>query len=230
MTVGASAEKRGVLGALGLAPWGAREMALVGVLSAALGAGAWSLGAGRFSALAALPFLFALYFFRDPERVAPGGEDELLSPADGVVVEADVVDEDEFIGGRAYKVAVFMSVFNVHVNRAPCSGRVEMVRHHDGSFLNAMRKESSGENERALMGVTSRSGAAVLVKQVAGLIARRIVTLPVEGEEVARGRRIGMVKFGSRLEVYVSAARGFEFSVSVGEKVRAGESVLGVMK
>ncbi len=230
MTGTAAAEKRGVLGVMGLAPWGAREIVLAGVLSAALGAGTWSLGAGRFSALAALPFLFALYFFRDPERVVRGGEDELLSPADGVVVEAGLVDEDEFIGGRAYKVAVFMSLFDVHVNRAPCSGRVEMVRHHDGSFLNAMRKEASGQNERTLLGVAAPNGATVLVKQVAGLIARRIVTLPVEGEEVARGRRIGMVKFGSRLEVYVSAAREFEFSVSVGEKVRAGESVLGVMK
>ena len=230
MTGAAAAERRGFLRALGLAPWGKRELALTALFSVAVGACTCALEAGRFSALASFPFLFALYFFRDPERTAPGGEDELLSPADGVVVEVGEVDENEFIGGRAYKAAVFMSLFDVHVNRAPCSGKVGMRRHHDGSFLNAMRGESSVRNERTLLGVTARDGRKVLVKQVAGLIARRIVTLPAEGDAMNRGERIGMVKFGSRLEVYVSAAGAFEFSVRVGERVRAGESILGVMK
>ncbi len=223
-------EKRGFLGALGLAPWGRRELVLAGLFSCAAGACAWGLGAGRFSAIAALPFIFTAYFFRDPERVAPGGEDEILSPADGVVVEAGAVEEDEFMAGKAYKVAVFMSLFDVHVNRAPCSGKVEMIRHHKGLFLNAMRREASERNERTLVGVTTARGCKILTKQVAGIVARRVVTLPAEGDVMSRGERIGMVKFGSRLEVYVSAEDGFEPAVRVGQRVRAGESVLGVIK
>lgn len=177
----------------------------------------------------ALLLVFVLWFFRDPERVAPEGERKLLSPADGTVADVETVREDRFLGGEALRVGVFMSVFNVHVNRAPVSGTVAYRDYCPGKFLNAMAAEASRANECSFVGLEMLDGTRVLVRQIAGLIARRIVTACEVGDRLDRGERFGMVKFGSRLEVYVPAAAGFEASVKVGDKVSAGMTILGTI-
>jgi len=142
---------------------------------------------------------------------------------------ADITEaaEDEFLGCDAVRIGIFMSVFNVHVNRAPVSGTVVFRDHRPGTFHNAMSAAASAENECSLIGIECPGGQRVLVKQIAGLIARRIVCACGVGDAVERGRRIGMVKFGSRLEVYVPRAAGLAVAVAVGDRVRAGRSVLG---
>ncbi len=208
---------------------GTRELVLLGVPLAA----ATVLVACWVPWLAGVPgvlLVFVVAFFRDPERTPPGGEEKVISPADGRVADVEEVREDEFLAADAVRVGIFMSVFNVHVNRAPVSGRVAYRAYRPGAFHNAMSAAASGENECAVVGVERADGTRVLVKQIAGLIARRIVCDCEEGEELERGRRFGMVKFGSRLEVTVPQAAGFRPTVSVGEKVRAGETVLGVLE
>jgi len=169
----------------------------------------------------------AVAFFRDPEREPPGDADVLVSPADGRVADIEEVREDEFLGADAVRVGVFMSVFNVHVNRAPLDGTVVFRDYRPGKFLNAMSAAASSANECSLVGIERPDGTRVLVKQIAGLIARRIVTACEVGGAVRRGERIGMVKFGSRLEVYVPVSAGLELDVAVGDAVRAGSSALG---
>ena len=166
-------------------------------------------------------------FFRDPERVAPEGEEKLVSPADGVVADVETVWDDEFLHGEALRIGIFMSVFDVHVNRAPVSGKVVFLSYRRGRFRNAMGAAAARENECSLVGLERADGSRVLVRQVAGLIARRIVTTCAMGESLHRGQRFGMVKFGSRLEVWVPASLLFRPAVAVGQRVRAGESVLG---
>ena len=206
--------------------YGNSEVALsVVILGGAMGV-AWWLLPWAAAAPAAL-LVFALAFFRDPERTPPGGDEVVVSPADGRVADIEVVREDEFLGAEALRVGVFMSLFNVHVNRAPVSGKVVFRDYRPGRFHNAMRAEAARENECSLIGIERADGTRVLVKQIAGLIARRIVTACAVGAEVGRGERIGMVKFGSRLELYVPKAAGFEVGVAVGDAVHAGSSALG---
>lgn len=166
-------------------------------------------------------------FFRDPERVPPEGEDRLVSPADGCVADIETVQEAEFLHAEALRIGIFMSVLNVHVNRAPLAGRVAWRAYRPGKFRNAMGAEATRENECAFVGLERPDGSRILVRQIAGLVARRIVTDCAVGDELKRGQRFGMVKFGSRLEVYVPAAVPFRPTVAVGEHVKAGESVLG---
>ena len=206
--------------------YGTRELAL----SAALFGGLTALAAWWLPWVAVVPaalLVVAVAFFRDPERTPPGGGDLMVSPADGRVADIEEVREDEFLGADALRVGVFMSVLNVHVNRAPLDGTVVYRDYRPGRFLNAMGAEASSQNECSLIGIERPDGTRVLVKQIAGLIARRIVTDCDVGTSVERGERIGMVKFGSRLEVYVPVAAGLEVGVAVGERVRAGHSALG---
>jgi len=173
-------------------------------------------------------FAFVLYFFRDPSRRIPEGPGLLVAPADGRVVEVSDVAEDEFLQSRALKIAIFMSPLNVHVNRVPCDGRVETVAHRPGRYYNASTRAASVENEAltlVLGDVEKRT--RVLVRQVAGAVARRIVCQAREGDRVRRGERYGMIKFGSRVEVFVPADADFEPAVALGQAVRAGETVLG---
>lgn len=197
-----------------------------------------ALGFGGLTALAAwlwwpagvVPaalFVLAVGFFRDPERTPPEGDDLVVSPADGRVVDIEEVPGAEFLDADAVRVGIFMSVFNVHVNRAPTDGTVAWRDYRPGRFFNAMSAEASRQNECSLTGIERPDGTRVLVKQIAGLIARRIVTACAVGDEVRRGERIGMVKFGSRLEVYVPVCDGLKLTVTVGDKVRAGASPLG---
>ena len=171
--------------------------------------------------------LFVLNFFRDPERVSAGGEGALISPADGKVVEISTVEELEHVGGEALKMAIFMNVFDVHVTRSPCAARVEWVRQVAGGFVNAIRATAGLENERALVALRDRHGRPVLVKLIAGLIARRIVCPLARGMSFGPGQRLGMIKFGSRVEVLLPLSDDFDVRVRLGERVVAGRTVLG---
>ncbi|MFC1805578.1 phosphatidylserine decarboxylase family protein [Planctomycetota bacterium] len=208
--------------------YGTRELVASAVLFGALTAVAAWLWWPAAPAPAAL-LVIAVAFFRDPERTPPGGDEVVVSPADGRVADIEEVREDDFLGADALRVGVFMSVFNVHVNRAPLDGTVVYRDYRPGKFLNAMGADASRHNECSLIGIERPDGTRVLVKQIAGLIARRIVTDCEVGSGVSRGERIGMVKFGSRLELYVPVSAGFEAAVAVGDAVRAGSSALGTL-
>ena len=167
--------------------------------------------------------LWVAYFFRDPERTGERGDRLVVSPADGKVVMVTEVDEPTFVHGRAQRVSIFMNVFNVHVNRYPVSGTVKYVHHNPGKFLNAAVEQASLENEQASVGIES-GRYRVLVRQIAGLIARRIHTYSREGERVEQGERMGLIRFGSRVDVFVpvdSAVR-----LKVGATTVAGVTVV----
>ena len=180
--------------------------------------------------LCCLALLFVIQFFRDPDRRPDAPVNAVIAPADGKVVEVAEADEPHHIAGRARKIAIFMSVFDAHVNRAPVAGKVEWVRREAGGFMNALRPQASIENERMLVALRDEAGRPVLLKLVAGLVARRIVCPLEPGDSVERGERIGMIKFGSRAEVFLPAGDQFKPSVRLGQHVRAGETVLGVRR
>ena len=190
---------------------------------------ALALGAIPASVWLALIFaaagMFSAWFFRDPKRRPPGGEGEVLSPADGTVVFVGKVAENQFLSAECLKISIFMSIFNVHVNRAPVSGRVEKVDYHEGRFLVASLDKASTENERNTIIIDSPGRARIMFVQIAGLIARRIACWIEPGDEVVRGQRVGLIRFGSRLDVYLPLET--ELEVVLQDKVRAGETVLG---
>jgi phosphatidylserine decarboxylase len=172
---------------------------------------------------AILPVLLAaffLWFFRDPRRVIPAGAGLIVSPGDGVVTETVAINTPE---GKRQRVSVFLSVFNVHVNRVPIAGRVVRVEYKKGLYLNAMNPTSAERNEQAIITV-SGEGIEVTFKQIAGLLARRIVCNLKEGQKVERGERMGLIKFGSRVDVILPADA--EIVVKTGDKVSGGKSVL----
>ena len=197
------------------------------ILALALAALGSLVGYWPLSLVFGTALLFVMNFFRDPERVAEGGPKAMISPADGRVVEIATVEESAHVSGEALKIAIFMNIFDVHVNRAPCESRVEWVRHISGSFINAVRASAGLENERTLVALRDRAGRPVLVKQIAGLIARRIVCPIKEGERLGQGQRFGMIKFGSRVEVFVPKGDDFTVGVRLGQNVYAGRTVLG---
>jgi phosphatidylserine decarboxylase len=174
-------------------------------------------------ALTLIPVLvaaFFLWFFRDPERAIPEGEGLIVSPGDGKVQAAEVVETAD---GPRLRVTIFLSVFNVHVNRVPIAGTVTLVEHRAGKFLNAMKQESAVENEQTLI-VLDGGGYTVAFKQIAGLLARRIVCNLKAGDVVRRGQRMGLIKFGSRVDVLMPVDAQLE--VKVGDTVSGGSSVL----
>jgi phosphatidylserine decarboxylase len=179
--------------------------------------------AGLFIAL----FAVLLHFFRDPKRTPPTGEGVFLAPADGQVMEIRQVHEPGFLGGAALKVGIFMSLSNVHVNRAPVGGQVVLVEHVPGQFLQAFRPEASEVNEHNLVGLETGYGR-VLVKQIAGILARRVVCWVRPGQRLEAGERLGVIKFGSRVELYLPL--GAEPLVRVGEQVHAGMTVVARWK
>ncbi|HSA58229.1 MAG TPA: phosphatidylserine decarboxylase family protein [bacterium] len=188
----------------------------------------------------ALP-AFVVNFFRDPERTPPPGEDLVVSPADGRVISVAEVDEGRYLNRRMKRICVFMNVFNVHVNRVPISGCVETVRYNPGKFLMGYAEKASLDNEQnaivirvasrdtalatAREGSQKSDGRDVLFVQIAGLVARRIVCYLKGGERVTRGERFGLIRFGSRVDVYLPPQA--EVRVKTGDKVKAGQSVLG---
>lgn len=167
--------------------------------------------------------LWVAYFFRDPEREGARGASLVVAPADGRVVLVTEVDEPVFIHGRATRISIFMNVFSVHVNRYPVSGTVGYVQHSPGKFLNAAVEASSLENEQVSVGLeTGRN--KVLVRQIAGLIARRIITYSKPGDHAQQGARFGLIRFGSRVDVFVPTTSTVR--VKVGENTVAGTTVI----
>jgi len=176
--------------------------------------------------LTAIPVLLAvffLWFFRDPQREIPVGDGLIVSPGDGKVEEAEWI---ETTAGSRFRVSIFLSVFDVHVNRVPISGKVTLMEYREGQFLNAMSPESAILNEQTLV-VIEDGDHSVSFKQIAGLLARRIVCDLKTGDVVQRGQRMGMIKFGSRVDVLMPA--DVELRVKPGDRVRGGSSILGVL-
>lgn len=168
-------------------------------------------------------FIFTLYFFRDPERIPPDRDNIIVSPADGKVIIVKDVYEDKFINDTAKQISIFMSPFNVHVNRIPKSGIIDYIKYYNGKYLAAFKDKASIENERAEIGITSNNGK-ILLTQVAGFIARRIVYDVQKGDIVEIGKRFGMIKFGSRVDVIVPSK--WSEKVKSGDKVVAGKTIL----
>lgn len=196
------------------------------ILGAAFATAVFALLDLTLPALTGLTAAFCLCcFFRDPDRLVPVEDGVVVSPADGRVIEAGPVEDAHYGLGNCRKVSIFMSVFNVHVNRVPCDGRVTDIRYVPGKFFNASLDKASSDNERNAVFLETDGGRVVCCVQVAGLIARRIISGLAVGDTVSRGRRFGMICFGSRLEVYLPADA--DVRVSVGDRVRAGTSVLG---
>jgi len=189
--------------------------------AAALTRRSWPLWLLAF--LLTLVALWVAYFFRDPERTGARGDRIVIAPADGKVVMITEVDEPAFVHGRATRVSIFMNVFNVHVNRYPVSGTVKYVHRNPGKFMNAAAEASSLENEQTSVGLES-GGQRILVRQIAGLIARRIHTYSREGERVEQGERMGIIRFGSRVDVFVPPTSRVQ--VKVGEMTVAGTTVI----
>ena len=164
------------------------------------------------------------HFFRDPERVTVAGENEVVSPADGNVIAVQRIESSRFTGRPAMKISIFMSVFDVHVNRVPISGTIQGVFYKKGLYRAANFAEASEQNEQNWLWIRSDSGLDVVITQVAGLIARRIVCWPVIGDRVIQGERFGLIRFGSRMDLY--APEDCAVLVSRGQHVFAGETVL----
>jgi phosphatidylserine decarboxylase len=221
-------------GRLGLARAGLAEVLifslLLGPLTGALALGGWVLHWSLW-ALAAAVFLVwieVVMFFRDPERDIPADPQALVSAADGVVTHVEEVDDADFPGGRALRISVFLSIFNVHVNRLPRDGKVVALRYFPGAFLDARHADCAQRNEQLWIDLQEPSGRLVRVKQISGAIARRIVCWLKLGEEVTKGARLGMIKFGSRTDVLVPVGAGDrpEVLVKVGDTVYGGSTVL----
>jgi phosphatidylserine decarboxylase len=171
----------------------------------------------------ALVACWVVAFFRDPVRGGPRGEDWVIAPADGKVVSIIAMDEPDVIGGPATRVSIFMNVFNVHVNRYPVDGEVTFRRHRPGKFFNAAAEKAALENEQSDVGIRTRRGP-LLVRQIAGLVARRIITDHDAGHRAVQGERMGLIRFGSRVDVFLPA--GTAVRVRTGDLTRAGETVL----
>jgi len=192
--------------------------------------GAIALGALRQSMgwyIAAVPLViiacWVVYFFRDPERTGERGDTLVVSPADGLVVMITDVDEPSYIAGKATRISIFMNVFNVHVNRYPVNGTVRFLKYNKGKFLNAAHEKASLDNEQMSVGIESGS-RRILVRQIAGLIARRIVNYARNGDAAAQGTRMGIIRFGSRVDVFIPPESAIR--VRVGEHTVAGTTVL----
>jgi phosphatidylserine decarboxylase len=169
--------------------------------------------------------LFVVWFFRNPRRSPPEKEGLVISPADGRVIRIEETTSDERPGRTFQKISIFMNVFNVHVNRIPYSGEIRFIRYREGKFLSANMDKASALNERNTVLLQTVDGREIITVQIAGLIARRIVCWLKEGMQVSRGQRFGLIRFGSRVEVFLPL--GSTLLVRVGEKVRAGETPIG---
>jgi phosphatidylserine decarboxylase len=169
--------------------------------------------------------LFMFYFFRDPDRVSAPDRNAFYSPADGEIIVIAEAEEDEMLHTRAIKISIFMSPLNVHVNRVPCDGVVKEVKRYPGKFLSAFKDEASRANEHITMLLESSHGN-IVIKQIAGYVARRAVCRVKPGDRLAQGQRYGIIKFSSRLDVFLPL--NTTVKVKLGEKVKAGETVLGI--
>ncbi|MFQ5707136.1 MAG: phosphatidylserine decarboxylase family protein [bacterium] len=183
----------------------------------------------HLTVLAVISFLLTglvVYFFRDPERTIPEEEGVIVSPADGKVIEIKEEFEREFLQQAATRISIFMSVFDVHVNRIPLTGTVGYFQYKAGAFLKAYKSDASLLNEQTVIGIENGQ-SKILFKQIAGILARRIVCDVREGHKVRRGERFGIIKFGSRVDIFLP--KNFEIKVAMHQKVKGGESIIGVL-
>lgn len=209
-----------------IAPEGKPFIAGATAILAALAMVGWRLGGPwRAAALAWVPVaLWVPAFFRDPVRQPPGDPRLIVAPADGRVVSVATVDEPDYLRGQATRVSVFMNIFNVHVNYHPVDGVVEYRHYRPGKFVSATLDKASADNEQSSLGVRG-DGRRILVRQIAGLIARRIVTDAQVGDAVRQGTRLGIIRFGSRVDTFLP--RGAEPRVRVGDRTTGGVTVIG---
>jgi phosphatidylserine decarboxylase len=167
---------------------------------------------------------FILMFFRDPERFIPETENSVICPADGKIIVIEEIDDHKFLQQKAIKISIFMNIFNVHVNRAPMSGTVEKIIHSPGKFYSADSAQGALHNENCATILKTKSKHSIAFVQVAGLIARRIVCWLEAGDTIQQGRRFGLIRFGSRVDLYLPL--NTEITVAMGQKVRSGETIL----
>jgi phosphatidylserine decarboxylase len=215
-------------GLLPLTRWGLAELLLMGlpllVVTVLLACTPYWYGA----VVPAVPLGLIVYFFRDPQRTAPTERGALVAPADGKVVEITRLEHDDFIGGPAIRIGIFLSIFNVHLNRAPSESRVIELRYSPGGFLNALNPESAIKNENTWIGLEEESppNRRVAVRQISGAIARRIVCDLRPGQRLLRGQKIGMIKLGSRTELIIPDTNDLSITISIGRKIKAGVTVM----
>jgi phosphatidylserine decarboxylase len=172
-------------------------------------------------------FLFNFFFFRDPQRNIPAGDHIILSPADGKIIKIAEIDEPLYFKEKTQMISIFMSVFNVHVNRIPLSGKIEYLDYQVGKFLAAFDHKASEDNEQSIIGI-SDGRQKILFKQIAGVIARRIVYNIKMGQEVKQGDRFGLIHYGSRLDIFVPL--NVDIRVKLDDKVTSGETIIGEYK
>ena len=168
--------------------------------------------------------IWVLMFFRDPDRCCPSDKSLLLAPADGQITDIEIVEENSFIGGAAQRIGIFLSIFNTHINRAPCNVKVDSITYKKGKYKNAMDPQSGRVNESNDLGLirTDDPKDRLIVRQISGAIARRIVCETGQGRELAGGEKFGMIKFGSRTELYMPVRENAKCLVQIGDKVNAG--------
>jgi phosphatidylserine decarboxylase len=211
-----------LIGVFGAATVVAALLALI-----AHGTLAWVLGIVALAALVLAGFF--VNFFRDPERVTPAAPDLVVSPADGKVIVVDAnADEPRFLASRAAKISVFMSPLDVHVNRAPVDGEVVGVHYNHGKYFAAYAEKASLDNEQNAIVMRAADGRGLAFVQIAGFLARRIVCRVRPGDRCRRGERVGMIKLGSRVDIFIPG--NVDLKVKLGDRVRAGETVLGVLR
>ena len=172
--------------------------------------------------------VFSLYFFRNPKRKVPSLKNSLVSGADGKIVYVGRAYERYFLRKYTKRISVFMSLFNVHVNRSPVDGTVVGKIYNKGKFIAANKEKASLENEQCAIHIKTKDGVNIVVVQIAGLVARRIETYPEIGDRVKKGDILGIIRFGSRVDIYIDG--DFEETISINEKVKAGETILGLLK
>lgn len=210
----------------------ARE-GIIFILGGLVGTGLFLILAVRFSnmfllimaAIFGLLSIFTTYFFRDPERHITARADQFLSPADGKVIQIISLDNHPHIGGPATRLSIFLSAFDVHINRVPNSGVIDYVRHVPGRYLLAWKEKASEDNERSEIGMTTDRGDKIAFRQIAGTVARRIVCNLNPGDTVIAGNRFGLIKFGSRMDIIIPSSAAL--SVKMGDRVKAGLTVIG---
>lgn len=169
--------------------------------------------------------VFIVYFFRDPDRAVPSSPSAVVAPADGKIIGLETIDGGPFFSGQCCKLSIFMSVFNVHVNRIPLDGVIRGIEYHPGKFVAANLDKASSDNERNAVFIEATAGKSVTVVQIAGLVARRIICRLTEGDAVKKGERFGMICFGSRVDLYLPLE--FDAAVAVGDTVQSGTTILG---
>ncbi|MHC4363806.1 MAG: phosphatidylserine decarboxylase [Planctomycetota bacterium] len=187
---------------------------------------AW--GLALLEACLAIVLLWILSFFRDPQRAVPADKNILLAPADGTVTDIELVAEDDFVAGTALRIGIFLSIFDTHINRAPCNAKVERIDYRPGKYRNAMNPQSGRVNESSDLALvrTDHPQDRLIIRQISGAIARRIVCATSQGQNLTGGEKFGMIKFGSRTELYLPPRENAKCLVRVGDKVKAGLSPL----